>query len=44
MGGQPSAILAAFAERLGHDQETEFATALGEIEHIVMLRLQDRMR
>ena len=33
-------ILRAMAERLEHDQETEIATALTEIGHIVRLRLE----
>jgi OHCU decarboxylase len=32
-------ILAAFERRLGNDVETEFATALGEINRIALLRL-----
>lgn len=35
-----SAILAAMEQRLGNPRETEFATALGEIEKIAWLRLQ----
>lgn len=34
-------ILAAFEKRVGHDPETEFATALTEIERIALLRLKD---
>ena len=36
-------ILAAFEARLGHDPETEFATALAEIERIALLRLRAAM-
>jgi OHCU decarboxylase len=36
-------ILAAFETRLAHDAATEFATALSEIEGIVLLRLRERM-
>lgn len=35
-------ILAAMERRLGHDRETEIATALAEIGEIVRLRLEDR--
>jgi OHCU decarboxylase len=34
-----AAILAAFERRLGNDAQTEFATALGEINRIALLRL-----
>jgi 2-oxo-4-hydroxy-4-carboxy-5-ureidoimidazoline decarboxylase len=36
-----NAILSAMQIRGGHDLDTEFATALGEIEKIARLRLQD---
>ncbi len=36
-----SAILAAMQTRLGNSPDVEFATALGEIEKIAWLRLQD---
>jgi allantoinase len=36
-------ILAAFEERLKHDPEQEFDTAIGEIETIALLRLKDRL-
>jgi 2-oxo-4-hydroxy-4-carboxy-5-ureidoimidazoline decarboxylase len=39
-----SAILAAMQARVEHAPETEFATALGEIEKIAWLRLQDAVR
>lgn len=34
-------ILAAFQERLDNDPETEFATAVAQIERIALLRLKD---
>ena len=34
-------ILAAFEARIGNDPETEFATALAQIERIALLRLRD---
>ncbi len=37
-------ILAAMQARLGHNAETEFATALGEIEKIAQLRLNDLLK
>ncbi|MGL5734438.1 MAG: 2-oxo-4-hydroxy-4-carboxy-5-ureidoimidazoline decarboxylase, partial [Beijerinckiaceae bacterium] len=36
-------ILAAFERRIGHDAETEFATAIEEIKRIGLLRLKDRL-
>lgn len=36
-------ILAAMEARVNHPPETEFQTALGEIEKIARLRLQDRL-
>ena len=36
-------ILAAFEERLEHDLEQEFATAIVQIELIALLRLKDRL-
>jgi OHCU decarboxylase len=36
-------ILAAFEERLNHDPEQEFDTAMAEIETIALLRLRDRL-
>ena len=36
-------ILAAFEERLAHEPEREFDTALSEIETIALLRLKDRL-
>ena len=38
------AILAAMRARLAHGAETEFAAALGEIEKIAWLRLQDVLK
>ena len=38
------AILAAMRARLGNAPGTEFATALGEIEKIAWLRLQDKLQ
>ena len=40
-GRDKAEILAAFEQRVAHDPETEFATALAEIERIAWLRLQD---
>ena len=39
-----SAILAAMQTRVGHPPETEFQTALGEIEKIAQLRLNDFLK
>ena len=39
-----SAILTAMQTRGGHAADTEFATALGEIEKIARLRLQDTLK
>jgi OHCU decarboxylase len=36
-------ILAAFEERLGHDPEDEFETAVAQVELIALLRLKDRL-
>ena len=36
-------ILAAFAERLGHEPDEEFERALAEIERIALLRLKERL-
>lgn len=36
-------ILAAFEARVGNDPETEFRTAIAEIERIALLRLRDRL-
>ncbi len=36
-------IIASFEERMGNTPEQEFIRALSEIEHIALLRLQDRM-
>jgi len=42
-GRSKDEVLAAIEARLAHDAETEFATALAEIEQIALLRLQDRV-
>jgi OHCU decarboxylase len=42
-GRSKEEIMAAFERRLGHGQETEFATALEQIERIALLRLQDML-
>lgn len=39
-----TAILTAMQTRVGNDPDTEFATALGEIEKIAWLRLQDTLK
>lgn len=39
-----TAILAAMTSRLGHSPETEFVTALAEIEKIAQLRLNDLLK
>ena len=39
-----AAILGAMQTRAGNDPDTEFATALGEIEKIAWLRLQDTLK
>jgi 2-oxo-4-hydroxy-4-carboxy-5-ureidoimidazoline decarboxylase len=39
-----SAILAAMQARIGHSVDEEFATALGEIEKIAQLRLNDLLK
>jgi urate oxidase len=36
-------ILEAFERRIGHDRETEFATAAREVEKIALLRLKDML-
>ncbi|NGM44010.1 allantoinase PuuE [Rhodobacter sp. SGA-6-6] len=38
-----ASILAAFAERIGNDTETEFATACRQVERIAELRLKDQL-
>ncbi len=43
-GLDKQSILAAFEQRLLHDEEAEFATALTQVKRIVRLRLQDRVR
>lgn len=42
-GRSKGEILAAFERRLGHDPDTEFDTALAEIERIALLRLKDML-
>jgi OHCU decarboxylase len=42
-GRSKEEILAAFEERLGHDSEAEFQTAVEQIERIALLRLKDRL-
>jgi OHCU decarboxylase len=42
-GRSKAEILAAFERRLAHDQATEQATALAEIERIALLRLRDML-
>lgn len=42
-GADFAQVLAAFEARLPNDLETEFATALGEVEKIVANRLDDRV-
>ena len=42
-GARKDEILAAFEERLEHDPEQEFATAIVQIELIALLRLKDRL-
>jgi 2-oxo-4-hydroxy-4-carboxy-5-ureidoimidazoline decarboxylase len=42
-GADHAAVLAAFEARLPNDLETEFATALREVEKIVANRLDDRV-
>jgi OHCU decarboxylase len=42
-GRSKEEILAAFEERLGHDPEEEFGTAVREVELIALLRLKDRL-
>ena len=43
-GRRTHEILAAFQARLRNDPETEFGTALSEIERIALLRIQDIMK
>ena len=42
-GRSKAAILDAFTRRLPHEPAAEFETALGEIERIALLRLQDML-
>ncbi len=42
-GRSKDEILKAFEERLDHDQDTEFRTALEQIGRIALLRLKDRL-
>lgn len=42
-GRTKTEILEAFETRLTHDQDTEFATALAQIERIAWFRLKDRL-
>ena len=42
-GRSKDEILAAFEERLEHDEAQEFETALGEIKTIALLRLKERL-
>jgi 2-oxo-4-hydroxy-4-carboxy--5-ureidoimidazoline (OHCU) decarboxylase len=42
-GRSKDEILAAFEERLKHDHDQEFETAMTEIEKIALLRLKDRL-
>lgn len=42
-GRTKTEILQAFETRLNHDAETEFATALAQIERIAWFRLKDRL-
>ncbi len=42
-GRSKAEILEAFERRVAHDAETEFETALAEIERIALLRLSDRL-
>ena len=42
-GRSKEEILKAFEERLDHDQDTEFRTALEQIARIALLRLKDRL-
>jgi OHCU decarboxylase len=42
-GRRKDEVIAAFEQRLGHDNSTEFQTALTEIEKIALLRLRDRL-
>ncbi len=42
-GKSKAEILAAFEERLKHDPDQEFDTAMREIERIALLRLKDRL-
>ena len=40
-GKSKAEIIASFERRLGNDTEAEFATALGQIERIALLRLHE---
>ena len=40
-GRSRAEILAAFGRRVGNPRDTEFATALAEVETIALLRLKD---
>jgi OHCU decarboxylase len=42
-GRSKDEILAAFEERLDHETDEEFETAIGQIELIALLRLKDRL-
>jgi OHCU decarboxylase len=42
-GRSKEEIMAAFEERLDHDPEKEFETAIGQIEVIALLRLKERL-
>jgi OHCU decarboxylase len=42
-GRSKDEIIAAFAERLGHEPEAELERALSEIERIALLRLKERL-
>jgi 2-oxo-4-hydroxy-4-carboxy--5-ureidoimidazoline (OHCU) decarboxylase len=42
-GRSTGEILQAFEERLNHDAEQEFDTAMAEIERIAILRLKERL-
>jgi 2-oxo-4-hydroxy-4-carboxy--5-ureidoimidazoline (OHCU) decarboxylase len=42
-GRSKGEILAAFEQRLEHDADREFETALEQVETIALLRLKDRL-
>ena len=42
-GKTKAEILASFKARIGNDRDTEFETALGQIERIALLRLKERL-